>query len=157
MTTTPDRGRSGSAEVEPDERYAFVDVRDLQPDPDPDDPDGVDDVDLGDDDEAPAPRPRPQGRPKAPARARGKGSRPAPSARRRRGRDRSTEYAIGALLCMAAFGYAAYWLTREVMGQERDVCLVFAGLVAGLSTWTPRGFVALRRTLARKIAPKGGR
>lgn len=113
---------------DPDGRYTFVEVHT---------------TDTGTDDEpAPPPR-RPKRRPKRTG--------------RRRSRDHSAEYAIGAMICMAATGYLAYRLTHDVMGQPRDVCLVVAGLAAGLSTWTPRTFEALRRGLARTIAPKGGR
>jgi hypothetical protein len=157
MTATPDhRDRTGPP-PDDDPRYQFVDLRGydvprdeqgqvvVEPDPD-------DDVELGGDDPPARPRTR------RPAAARRK---PAPRTstsktrtRSRRGRHR-TEAGIGSILCMIALGYAAYWLTRELGGYPRDVCLIAAGLAAGLSTWSGRGWTALRRYLSHVIAPKG--
>jgi hypothetical protein len=148
MTSTPvHRDRPG--DDDPDGRYAFVDVRDLVPD-------NVDDVEFGEADDEPyepAPRPRRSNSRTAPRRpaAKSKGT------RRGGRRHRSGESAVGAIVCMIGIGLGAYWLTRDVMQQPREVCLVFSGLVAGLATWTPRAVAATRRGLAGWIAPKGGR
>lgn len=119
--------------------------------PDPRDRSGDDDaddryafVDLRDEPPPPPPRRRPAAR-----------RRPAP-ARPGRGR-RSSEYAIGALVGMAAVGFGTYHLTYEVAGYPHDLTLIASGLAAGLATWSGRALAAARRALARVISPRAGR
>lgn len=76
----------------------------------------------------------------------------------RRGRGRQgAEVAIGALVCMAAVGLAVRWLLGDVLGYPRDLCLVAAGLAAGLATWLGPALTAARLRLAAIIAPRGAR
>lgn len=142
-----------------DDRYEFVDLRD-QP-PVEDEPDTWPDGDV----DQPDHKPTRTTRTPAAARIRMVRKKPAKrgrttrstSNRSRSGARRSREYAIGALVCMAAAGYAVYQTTYELAGYPRDFCLVAGGLAAGLATWTPRGMATLRRNLARAISPKGAR
>lgn len=130
MTSTPEhRDRSGDPPPEDDERYEFVDVRDLDPD-----------------DDEPARR-----RPRRAAAAKRKPAtkRTTP---RRRGR-KGAEIAVGALVCMTLSGILTYWLLREGLGYPRDLCLVVGGMAAGLATWLGPVIIAARLRLAAWIAP----
>ncbi|MBP2703487.1 hypothetical protein JOL79_06705 [Microbispora sp. RL4-1S] len=138
----------------PDKRYAFVSVRELRDDPAAE-TQQLDPVpDDGSESEGQVSPRRAGGRAtKRPARAQAKPTRAAKRPQRRR----RAELGLGALLVMAAVGWAVYVLLHRVVEAPRDWCLVAAGLAAGLTTRAGAWLTAARVRLAAAIHPGGGR
>ncbi|MEZ0076380.1 hypothetical protein [Planotetraspora sp. GP83] len=75
----------------------------------------------------------------------------------RPGRRLRAQLGIGLLVVMAAAAWGAYTLAREVAGLPRDVSLLGAGLVSGLSTHLGAWLHRARLAVATWIHPGGGR